>query len=77
VRWRTDGPAQDAYFSVVGTRGARADGDREAKIELAHGGIRRRSFHVRLREARAVRYVTVAVAQLLGGRDRRVRVRVQ
>jgi hypothetical protein len=74
VRWRTDRPARDAYFLVYGTRTKSLQGDRDAKVESASGGARRR-FHVRLRDARAVRFVTVAIAQPLGrGRSRRVRV---
>jgi hypothetical protein len=77
VRWRTDGPARDAGFVVIGTRTRSGERERGAPVFASvRGGTRRRSFHVRLREARAVRYVLVAVTQALG-RDRIVRVRVQ
>jgi hypothetical protein len=78
VRWRTDGPALDAYFVVAGTRTRGLESDREPKVGTAAGGARRRSFHVRLKDAASVRYVHVIVAQPYGGGgDRRVRVRVQ
>jgi hypothetical protein len=78
VRWRTDGPALDAGFAVYGTRTPDLDDDRDASVGSAAGGTRRRSFHVRLRDAARVRYVTVLVAQpVVGGRHRAVRVRVQ
>ncbi|WP_028062520.1 hypothetical protein [Solirubrobacter soli] len=76
VRWRTDGPAQDAEFIVVGTRTRTGRAERDPKYASAPGGTRRRSFHVRLRDASKVRYVTVVLSQTLGG-DRSVRVRVQ
>ena len=61
---------------VVGTHGPSPDTKRLPVFGSARGGPRRRSFHVRLRDARDVRYVTVGILQPLG-RDRRVRVRVQ
>ena len=66
VRWRTDGPALDAYFGVVGTRTKDAEKDLQPAFGSATGGTRRRSFRVRLRDARAVRYVHVSVTQLPG-----------
>ena len=57
MRWRTDGPARDAYFFVYGTRTREPETDRDASIGTAAGGTRRRSFHVRLRDAAHVRYV--------------------
>jgi hypothetical protein len=78
VRWRTDGPALDAYFLVYGARTRRLEDDRRLNIGTTAGGARRRSFHVRLKDAADVRYVTVYVTQPVGNpRGRKVRVRVQ
>ncbi|RKQ91127.1 hypothetical protein C8N24_0944 [Solirubrobacter pauli] len=75
VRWRTDGPVLDAYFLVYATKGrARGEG------VVAIGTPKRlagRAFTVRLRDARAARYVWVSLAPLSSGmKGRSVRLKV-
>lgn len=75
VRWRTDGPVLDAYFGVYATK-ARS---RESAV-VAVGAPKRlsgRSFTVRLRDARAARYVWIRLAPLGGDvKGRSVRLKL-
>lgn len=75
VRWRTDGPVRDAYFLVFGMKGR----GRESGV-VAAGAPKRltgRTFSVRLRDARAARYVELDLAPLSDGmKGRSVRLKV-
>jgi hypothetical protein len=75
VRWRTDGPVLDAYFGVYGTR------ERTRESDVVAVGVPRqrtgRTFSVRLRNARAARYVWIRLAPLGGEmKGRSVRLKV-
>ncbi len=74
VTWRTDVPARGVFFAVEGH--ARASRD---STVLARGGAEgngRRRFHVTLRRAARVRWVTVSRIDPLGGSIRETTVRV-
>lgn len=75
VRWRTDGPVLDAYFLVYGAKGpGRGDGVGSFGAPKRLTG---RSFSVRLRDARAARYVRLQLVPLSRGmKGRSVRLKV-
>ncbi len=76
VRWNTDVRALDAYVFVYGTRTRDPEKD-PSPVFASANNPRRRSFHMRLRDAARVRYVLVQVVPLpFGRRNREATVRV-
>lgn len=77
VRWTTDRATADASFGVFGTRRPSLDEPGgPVPVAVARGGPRRRSFRVRLEDARSARYVHVDVARPPDDRGRTVRARI-
>ncbi len=74
VRWSTDVPVRDAFFYVLGSR-TRSENGRSVSLRIVRGRGRR-SFHLTLPKAAAVRYVRVIAYEAVGRRTRTAVIRV-